>query len=156
MNASLRFPEHISDLDHTGSCLDGGTALINEEHPGFNDMEYRKRRDMIVEMAKQFKYGDKLPHVEYTTAEVKTWGTVWERLRAAHDKYACDEYKNSIDELSRGANFNQDRIPQLEDISRYLRAKNGFQLRPVMGLLSARDFLNALAFRTFFSTQYIR
>lgn len=69
---------------------------------------------------------------------------------------ACTPYNEALEQMEKHCGFHENNIPQLEDISSYLKSKTGWRLRPVGGLLSQREFLNGLAFRIFHSTQYIR
>jgi len=150
------FPTHITDIDaFSTKTLDAG-AELEADHPGFSDAEYRSRRRAIVARAASYEHGAPLPRVEYSAQETATWALVYERLRAFTSRYAVDSYNEVLPLLERHAGFGPRTIPQLEDISAFLKSRTGFTLRPVSGLLSARDFLNGLAFRVFFSTQYIR
>lgn len=150
------FPRQISDLDEiANSTLDAGTDL-ESDHPGFNDPAYRKRRAEIDTYARDYSHGDLVPLVEYSDAENATWREVYLKLQALHKRHACAEYLKALAELATHCNFGAERIPQGRDINSFLEARTGFRLRPVAGLLSSRDFLNGLAFRVFFCTQYIR
>jgi phenylalanine-4-hydroxylase len=150
------FPVNIRDLDLTTDTLDGGTALINEDHPGFSDKLYRERREAIVNSAAEFRFGDRIPRVNYLEQETRTWQAVYERLQERFGKWACREYLEMLPQMEEHCGYAPNNIPQLEDISNFLQQRTGFRLRPISGLLSARDFLNSLAFRVFYSTQYIR
>lgn len=150
------FPMNLAELDKARTALDGGTALINDTHPGFHDLEYRKRRSQIVELAKAHRFGQPIPHVNYTEAEERTWRLVSERLERLHKQHACHDFLDAMAKFNRHGVLTNDHIPQLQEVSELLHAFTGFQIRPVSGLISSRDFLNALAFRVFWSTQYIR
>lgn len=150
------FPRHISDLDVIANrTLDAGTDL-QCDHPGFNDSAYRARRDELVRIANTYETGTPIPHIEYQPSEIDTWRTVYTKLEELTQRFACKEYKQIMPLMHQHCGFSPDRIPQVQDISEFLISRTGFRLRPVAGLLSSRDFLSGLAFRVFFSTQYIR
>uniref|UniRef100_W8C3W8 Tryptophan 5-hydroxylase 2 n=1 Tax=Ceratitis capitata TaxID=7213 RepID=W8C3W8_CERCA len=149
------FPRKISDLDKAQNVLMYGSEL-DADHPGFKDPVYRKRRETFTAIANNYKHGHPIPRVTYTPEEIKTWGTVFRELHRLYVKHAVKEYMENWPELVKYCGYREDNVPQLEDVSNYLKRKTGFQLRPVAGYLSPRDFLSGLAFRVFHCTQYIR
>ncbi|XP_034657827.1 tryptophan 5-hydroxylase 1 [Drosophila subobscura] len=149
------FPRKISDLDKAQNVLMYGSDL-DADHPGFKDPVYRKRREQFSAIANNFKHGNPIPRVQYTPEEVKTWGTVFLELHRLYVLHAVPEYMENWPELVKYCGYREDNVPQLQDVSVYLKRKTGFQLRPVAGYLSPRDFLSGLAFRIFHCTQYIR
>lgn len=148
------FPRHISDLDKIAHrVVEAGE--LQADHPGFTDTTYRDRRRELASAASGFAFGEPVPCIAYTPAEIGTWGTVYKHL-LAYRQHACREYRDIMPKMEKHCGYGEASIPQAEDISVFLERETGFRLRPVAGLLSSRDFLNALAFRVFFSTQYIR
>nr|CCA30153.1 hypothetical protein NCLIV_069680 [Neospora caninum Liverpool]CEL71313.1 TPA: hypothetical protein BN1204_069680 [Neospora caninum Liverpool] len=150
------FPQSPEDLDRIAShTLDAGKDL-EADHPGFLDAVYRKRRQEIAAVAKNHRGGQAVRIIDYTPQETATWKHLWGILTDLYPTLACNEYNEVLTELRDAGLYGPDKIPQVAEVNEYIHAKTGFTLRPVAGLLAARDFMNALAFRTFFSTQYIR
>ncbi|KAI1291017.1 Tryptophan 5-hydroxylase 1 [Halotydeus destructor] len=150
------FPKHVAELDITSNRVLMYGSELDADHPGFKDPVYRERRKYFVGMAMNYKHGEPIPRADYTQEEISTWSVIYAKLTKLYTKHACAEFNDNFKSLEIYCGYRENNIPQLEDISRYLKAKTGFTLRPVAGYLSSRDFLAGLAFRVFHCTQYIR
>ncbi|EFA78578.1 phenylalanine 4-monooxygenase [Heterostelium album PN500] len=150
------FPRKLSDLDlFCNKVLEMGSDL-SSDHPGATDKVYIERRKEIAQIAATYKHGEKIPTIEYSEDEKKTWGVVYKQLKELSHTNACRQYRYIFPLLEQNCGYSENNVPQLQDISEFLTECTGFRLRPVQGLLSSRDFLNGLAFRVFHATQYLR
>lgn len=127
-------------------------VLLDPDHPGFRDGEYRARRDAIARIATEFVPGSPVPDAPYTGEEHALWRTICEALGARQQKHACAEYLGCAKTLA----LPTDRIPQLREVSERVQSLSGFRLEPVAGLVAPRVFLESLANGVFLCTQYIR
>jgi phenylalanine-4-hydroxylase len=71
-------------------------------------------------------------------------------------KHGSRRYRYGFNRLVDDGIFKRCRIPQMEEVCWYLTDLNGWKIKPVSGILSQREFLNALALKHFCCTQYIR
>lgn len=122
------------------------------DHPGARDEEYRKRRDHIAALSKNFRDTGVITDVDYTDEEQSVWRYVAGELEELHQKRASPFYLQAKKNLG----ISNDRIPQLSEMTKRLKETTGFRLAPIEGLVDTRAFLSWLSWRTMLSTQYIR
>ncbi|KAL4697196.1 hypothetical protein H8959_002894, partial [Pygathrix nigripes] len=150
------FPKKISDLDRCANRVLIFQQIRDGKEEQFRREQYEQRFRGKKIWGMFMESGDPIPKVEFTEEEIKTWGTVFQELNKLYPTHACREYLKNLPLLSKYCGYREDNIPQLEDVSNFLKERTGFSIRPVAGYLSPRDFLSGLAFRVFHCTQYVR
>lgn len=66
---------------------------------------------------------DKIPKIEYTEEETRTWGVIFKELTKLYALHACKVFNDNLQLLIRYAGYRENNIPQLETISTFLKSK---------------------------------
>ena len=93
------FPRKLSDLNLMGKELLEVKDEVNKDHPQFTDLEYRKRRDFIAEVAKNYQFGERIPDIPYSEEEVALWKKIYSKLRNLHRNSMSQRYENQMKKL---------------------------------------------------------
>lgn len=131
--------------------------ILDLDHPGAQDLEYRKRRLMIANAAIAFHHADpssrEIPVIQYTEEEQGVWRHIVQKITPLQEKWACSFYKEGRRQLQ---SISGQRLPVLREVSQEVEQKFSFRLEPVHGLVTAREFLMKLEHDVMLSTQYLR
>ena len=66
--------------------------------------------------------GDPIPYIEYNKDEIDTWKSVWAKVWDLLPGRACSIHQVRLKEMMRECNAAADNIPQMEDVSNYLKS----------------------------------
>ncbi len=69
--------------------------------------------------------GTPIPRVDYNAHEIATWGEVFNKLTPLLAKHACQEHVRLLPLLIDNCGYRADNIPQLQDISDFLKGQDG-------------------------------
>lgn len=125
---------------------------LGENHPGFQDPQYRTRRNEIAAVAANWDQTDPVPRISYTPEENQIWATVSTELAPKHEHYAHSEYLVAKSALG----LPSDRVPQLDEVTAAMRSATGWTYIAAPGLVELRQFYSSLGDQRFHSTQYLR
>ena len=70
--------------------------------------------------------GDEIPRVEYTKTEIGTWKKIYTNLKNLFPTHACKEFNRVLPLLEQHCGYSENNIPQLEDVSQYLKSNHLF------------------------------
>ncbi len=92
------------------------------------------------------------PYDLYTAENHEAWRRLYARMRPKWERYANRYFLKDVQSLC----FDPDRIPELEEVNRFLSPLTGFQTKAVSGYIPAFLFFDCLRNREFPTTITIR
>lgn len=97
------FPTHIQELNKIGKeTLAEGEGIEMTDHPGFNDKEYKERRNFITNVALEYNMEDpEIPRIKYNEDELSVWKYCYPKLKKLYVDGACKEHNEAIEQFEK-------------------------------------------------------